>query len=150
MPLTGRPRACLRAAGAFGAGRDPCEQLRRAAGGHRNGRLAGKSGLIDKDASLTLINKVVRKLAATVKLKGTTDNQNAIGAIIELKANGITQRRMITSGRSFLSQLEYPVTFGLGTADKVDSLVITWPGGLQQPVIVDSVDKQISITQTSI
>ena len=85
-----------------------------------------------------------------VKLKGTTDNQNAIGAIIELKANGITQRRLITSGRSFLSQLEYPVTFGLGTADKVDSLVITWPGGLKQPVIVDSVDRQINITQSSI
>jgi len=85
-----------------------------------------------------------------VKLTGTSDNQNAIGAIIELTANGITQRRLITSGRSFLSQLEYPVTFGLGTADRVDNLMITWPGGLKQPVIIDSVDRQISITQTSI
>jgi hypothetical protein len=85
-----------------------------------------------------------------VKLSGTSDNQNAIGAIIELTANGITQRRLITSGRSFLSQLEYPVTFGLGKADKVDSLVITWPGGLKQPVIIDSVDRQINITQASI
>ena len=85
-----------------------------------------------------------------LKLTGTSDNKNAIGAIIELTANGITQRRMITSGRSFLSQLEYPVTFGLGTATSIDSLVITWPGGLKQPVIIDSVDRQINIIQSSI
>ena len=84
-----------------------------------------------------------------IKLTGTSDNRNAIGAVIELTANGITQRRMITSGRSFLSQIEFPVTFGLGTAVSVDSLTVTWPGGLKQAVIIDSVDKQINITQAS-
>ncbi len=84
-----------------------------------------------------------------VKLNGTEDNRNAIGAIIELTANGITQRRMITSGRSFLSQLEFPVTFGLGKADRVDNFIITWPGGMNQAVIIDSVDRQINITQSS-
>jgi len=85
-----------------------------------------------------------------VKLTGTSDNRNAIGAVIELTANDITQRRLITSGRSFLSQLEFPVTFGLGTANSIDSMVITWPGGLKQPVIIDSVDRQINIIQSSI
>jgi hypothetical protein len=85
-----------------------------------------------------------------IKLTGTSDNRNAIGAVIELTANGITQRRLITSGRSFLSQVEFPVTFGLGAANSIDSLVVTWPGGLKQPVIIDSVDRQINITQSSI
>jgi hypothetical protein len=85
-----------------------------------------------------------------VKLTGTSDNRNAIGAVIELTANGTTQRRLITSGRSFLSQLEFPVTFGLGSADTIDSLLITWPGGMKQPVIIDSVDRQVNITQSSI
>jgi hypothetical protein len=85
-----------------------------------------------------------------VKLTGTSDNRNAIGAVIELTANGITQRRLLTSGRSFLSQLEFPVTFGLGSADIIDSLVIIWPGGMKQPVIIDSVDRHINITQSSI
>ena len=84
-----------------------------------------------------------------IKLVGTADNRNAVGAVIELTANGITQRRLITSGRSFLSQVELPVTFGLGNADKIDSLVITWPSGQQQSVNVDQVDRQISITQSS-
>jgi hypothetical protein len=85
-----------------------------------------------------------------VKLTGTSDNRNAIGAVIELTANGIAQRRLITSGRSFLSQLEFPVTFGLGSADTIDSLLITWPGGMKQPVFIDAVDRQVNITQSSI
>jgi hypothetical protein len=49
-----------------------------------------------------------------------------------------------------LSQIEYPVTFGLGNTDSIDSLLITWPGGQKQHVIVDAVDTQITITQTSL
>ncbi len=85
-----------------------------------------------------------------IKLVGTSDNRNAIGAVVELTANGITQRRLVTSGRSFLSQVEIPVTFGLGEADKVDNLVVTWPGGEQQTVKVDQIDRQITITQPSV
>ena len=82
-----------------------------------------------------------------IKLAGTSDNRNAIGAVIELTSADSTQRRLVTSGRSFLSQVEFPVTFGLGANDRVDSLSITWPGGQQQTVTVDSVDRQITITQ---
>lgn len=82
-----------------------------------------------------------------VILEGASDNRNAIGAMIELAANGTTQRRLITSGRSYLSQIEYPVTFGLGESDTVDELLITWPGGQKQSVNVDSVNTVVTITQ---
>jgi hypothetical protein len=85
-----------------------------------------------------------------VKLSGTTDNRNAIGAVIELTVKGVKQRRVIAPGRSYLSQIEFPVTFGLGDNDSIDELVITWPGGQKQQVIVDSVDRQITVTQTSL
>lgn len=84
-----------------------------------------------------------------VKLIGTTDNRNAIGAVIELTTNGTTQRRLVTSGRSFLSQVELPVTFGLGDAGRIDNLSITWPGGQVQSMKIDAVDRQIDITQPS-
>jgi hypothetical protein len=32
-------------------------------------------------------------------------------------------------GRSYLSQSELILTFGLGAATQVDKLVVTWPGG---------------------
>ena len=82
-----------------------------------------------------------------IKLAGTTDNRNGIGAVIELTANGVTQRRLVTSGRSFMSQVELPVTFGLGKADKIDSLVVTWPGGQKQTVTIDQVDTLVTIEQ---
>jgi hypothetical protein len=80
-------------------------------------------------------------------LEGTHANRNAIGSIVELTAGGITQRRSVMPTRSYLSQVELPLTFGLGTADRVDALQITWPDGQQQQVAVDRLDTSLHITQ---
>ena len=82
-----------------------------------------------------------------IKLEGTTANRNAIGAIIELTANGITQRRQLMPTRSYFSQVELPVTFGLGDSENVESLVITWPGGQRQVVELQQIDQQILVKQ---
>jgi hypothetical protein len=82
-----------------------------------------------------------------VVLQGTHANRNAIGSIVELTAGGITQRRSVMPTRSYLSQVELPLTFGLGTADRVDALQITWPDGQQQQVAVDRLDTSLHITQ---
>ncbi|NNG11819.1 MAG: CRTAC1 family protein, partial [Halobacteria archaeon] len=55
-----------------------------------------------------------------------------IGARVELTAGGITQRRLVMPTRSYLSQVELPLTFGLGRIEHVDKLIITWPGGQVQ------------------
>ena len=34
--------------------------------------------------------------------------------------------------RSYLSQVELPVTFGIGKATKIESLRIRWPDGAEQ------------------
>jgi hypothetical protein len=49
--------------------------------------------------------------------------------------------------RSYLSQSELPVTFGLGKADKVDSLEILWPSGTKQKVS-PQIDRLTTITET--
>jgi hypothetical protein len=82
-------------------------------------------------------------------LEGNSDNKNGIGAMVELTVDGVTQRRLVTSGRSFLSQIELPLTFGLGSANKIDSLLITWPNGQKQTVTIDQVDQQITIKQST-
>jgi hypothetical protein len=64
-----------------------------------------------------------------LKLTGTQSNRDAIGATVRVTHGGVTQTRMIRSGSSYLSQSELPVTFGVGTRDRVDSLVVTWPNG---------------------
>ena len=40
----------------------------------------------------------------------------------------MVSRRQVTAGRGYLSQSELPLTFGLGTIDKVDRVLIRWPG----------------------
>ena len=64
-----------------------------------------------------------------VRLVGTTSNRDAIGATVRIFHDGAPQSRMVKSGSSYLSQSELPVTFGVGKRDRVDRVVITWPGG---------------------
>ena len=56
-------------------------------------------------------------------------NRDAIGARLTLTASGVVQRRVVMPTRSYLSQVELPVTFGLGRAPTIESLEIHWPGG---------------------
>ena len=83
-----------------------------------------------------------------VRLTGNDSNRNAIGALVELSAGGVTQRRVVTPTRSYLSQSELPVTFGLGASSAVDELHITWPDGQRQSVPVPEVDVMMTINQT--
>jgi enediyne biosynthesis protein E4 len=85
-----------------------------------------------------------------VKLVGKTANRDAIGAWIELTtggAGGVTQRRQVMPTKSYLSQSELPVTFGLGTADRVESLKVIWPGGQEQTVANVGIDRLITVEQ---
>ena len=64
-----------------------------------------------------------------ITLQGTRANRDAIGAVVQVHHGGLVQTRTVTSGSSYLSQSELPLTFGVGPRDLVDRLVITWPGG---------------------
>jgi hypothetical protein len=66
---------------------------------------------------------------ARFRLIGKKSNRDAIGAWIALRAGGQTLTRQVMPTRSYLSQSELPVTFGLGKADRVEDLTITWPNG---------------------
>ena len=82
-----------------------------------------------------------------VRLSGTRSNRNAIGARVELSVDGVIQRRMVMPTRSYLSQSELPVTFGLGSGSMPEELHISWPDGEQQTVPVPAVDVMMSIEQ---
>ncbi|MBM80947.1 MAG: RNA-binding protein [Planctomycetaceae bacterium] len=82
-----------------------------------------------------------------LKLNGSKSNRDAIGARVELKAGGTTQRRQVMPTKSYLSQSELAVTFGLGQHDKVDKLTITWPDGSKQDVTVEKVDQALVVEQ---
>ena len=62
-------------------------------------------------------------------LTGTTSNRDAIGATVRIFHGGTSQSRLVKSGSSYLSQSELPLTFGVGTRDRIDRVVVSWPNG---------------------
>ena len=67
-----------------------------------------------------------------VRLIGTKSNRDAIGASVKIFHGSSSQSRTVKGGSSYLSQSELPVTFGVGTRDKIDRLVISWPSGVTE------------------
>ncbi|MDZ7754247.1 MAG: CRTAC1 family protein [Gammaproteobacteria bacterium] len=84
-----------------------------------------------------------------VRLEDGGANRAAIGARLELTTAGTTQYRRVTRTRSFMSQVELPVTFGLGTSRQVDRLVVIWPDGARQEVSVPAVDTTLVVRRRS-
>jgi len=82
-----------------------------------------------------------------LRLVGTAANRDALGAEVTLRAQGVTQYRQLHPSRGYLSQVELPLTFGLGTATAVDELTVTWPGGQVQRVPVPGVDRVLTVVQ---
>lgn len=82
------------------------------------------------------------------RLEGTTSNRDAIGAWVEVKTNAGTQARQVMPTRSYLSQVELPITFGLGTQDQVSSVEIVWPGGRRQEVTDWKLDQTNVVRET--
>jgi len=62
-------------------------------------------------------------------LQGLKSNRDAIGASVRIFYEGQTQSRMVRGGSSYLSQSELPLTFGLGSRNKIERMVIDWPSG---------------------
>ena len=65
-------------------------------------------------------------------LTGTKSNRDAIGAVVRIDHGGENQMRTVRGGSSYLSQSELAATFGVGKADRIDRLIVEWPGGSTQ------------------
>lgn len=61
-------------------------------------------------------------------------SSGSYGAKVQLKADSGIQSRYLTTTRSYLSQSEPVMTFGLGASSKIQELKILWPDGSEQIV----------------
>ncbi|WP_419942076.1 ASPIC/UnbV domain-containing protein [Candidatus Palauibacter sp.] len=65
-----------------------------------------------------------------LRLDGAAPNLGAIGATVRVFVGEATQRFVVSTASSYLSQSEAnPVLAGLGGAPRADSVVVTWPAG---------------------
>jgi hypothetical protein len=58
-------------------------------------------------------------------------------------------RRQVAPTRSYLSQCELPVTFGLGKENKISKMEIAWPDGTLQLIENPQIDQKVTIEQSS-
>jgi hypothetical protein len=82
-----------------------------------------------------------------VKLRGTVSNRDALGARVRVKAGGQTWTQWNDGSSGYLSHSLMPLYFGLGDAEKVDSVEVTWPSGKTQTVRSPKVNTQIEIVE---
>lgn len=80
-----------------------------------------------------------------VRVRGKAPNTDALGAEVAVVAGGVRQVRAVMPFRGYLSQVELPLTFGLGGAAKVDELTVRWPDGTKRSVPVPGVDRVVTI-----
>lgn len=84
-----------------------------------------------------------------LKLIGKNSNRDAVGAIAKIKTNSGFQSRCVTSTRSYLSQCELPISFGLGANAAKVSGEILWPDGQLQKFENLAVDNLHEIVQSA-
>jgi hypothetical protein len=75
------------------------------------------------------------------KLTGTKSNRDAIGARITLKAGGLSQIHEIDGGNGYAGQSMHRAHFGLGKAEKVDSVEVRWPSGSVEKISTVEINK---------
>jgi hypothetical protein len=89
------------------------------------------------DAPQVLINDLAAKHPIhylEVRLRGTVSNRDGLGATVRVTAGGKTYTQFHDGASGYLSHSLLPLYFGLGKAEKVEKIEVTWPSGKKQTV----------------
>jgi len=74
-----------------------------------------------------------RGRSVRIDLEGSgPSNRDAIGARVEASVGKNRRVDMVRAARSYASSCERTITFGLGGANRIDSLAVIWPDGAKQ------------------
>jgi hypothetical protein len=83
----------------------------------------------------------------SLDLEGTKANRDGVGALVTVTANGVKLTRHCATDGSYMSASDKRVHFGLGKADKIESIVVRWPGGGQTVLRDQPINRIISVRQ---
>ncbi len=82
-----------------------------------------------------------------IKLRGKGENTDGIGAVITVRAGAVTQRRVIQSGTSYISQGDMRQHFGVGHATQIDAVEVRWPDDTPTKMEHVKANQIVEITQ---
>lgn len=79
----------------------------------------------------------------TVRLEGSAQNRNGIGAQVSLYSRGRQRMAQQFFTRGFMSSTSGPLHFGVGSDTLIDSLTVRWPGWLEQTLYKVATDQTV-------
>ena len=88
-----------------------------------------------------------RNHSLLISMKGVADNKSAIGAKVEVFADGVWQKFEIAGASGYLSQGAQQLLAGLGTAEHADLVRILWPTGVPQDETEVATKNSLNITE---
>jgi tetratricopeptide (TPR) repeat protein len=88
-----------------------------------------------------------RNHSLRISMKGVADNKSAIGAKVEVFADGVWQKFEIAAASGYLSQGAQQLLAGLGTAEHADLVRILWPTGVPQDETEMGTRNSLNITE---
>lgn len=83
-----------------------------------------------------------------VKLTGTGANRFGVGARVAVWGGGAQFVQELHPTRGFQSSVDYTLTFGVGTRDTVDSVVVVWPDARSSVLRQVATNQRITVRHT--
>ncbi|HAS17496.1 MAG TPA: hypothetical protein DCR39_06340 [Nitrospiraceae bacterium] len=83
----------------------------------------------------------------TIRLKGTKNNRDGIGAKVSLTAGSLVMLREVRAGSGYLSQNDTRLHFGMDEVEKADKILIQWPSGITQLIKDVAANQFITVTE---
>jgi cytochrome oxidase Cu insertion factor (SCO1/SenC/PrrC family) len=87
------------------------------------------------DRPMVLVSNLTQRTSVhylTVKLVGTASNRDGLGATVTVRTAGRSYVKVHDGVSGYLSHSLIPLYFGLGDAESVSEISVTWPSGRQQ------------------
>ncbi|MCY2992254.1 MAG: FG-GAP-like repeat-containing protein [Planctomycetota bacterium] len=82
-----------------------------------------------------------------LRLVGTSGARDAIGATVRVTAAGRTWMKQLTAGDGYQASNQRQLVFGLGRAEQVETVKVSWPGGQPQAFSGMAVDRQVALIE---
>ncbi|MDA7862296.1 VCBS repeat-containing protein [Akkermansiaceae bacterium] len=86
------------------------------------------------DATVSVFENRSQAASVMIQLRGKGKNSVGIGARVEVEAGGRKQAKTLRPAGGYLTTSPAELIFGLGDADGVDRVTVTWPNGAVQEV----------------
>jgi hypothetical protein len=99
------------------------------------------------DPPTLLVNRSPAGHRVLLDLRGGRSRASAIGARAIVTAGAATQVDEVRSGSSYLSQSDLRLHFGLGSAERIDTLEVHWPSGAVDRLKDVAGDRRLTIVE---